>query len=46
MGASGGGATMLGPVTVINDVKAGGKSLMTHTHGGVQTGSGNTGGPN
>lgn len=46
MGDSGGSATMLGPVTVTNDVKAGGKSLMTHTHGGVQTGSGNTGGPN
>lgn len=46
MGASGGSATMHGPVTVINDVTAGGKSLMTHTHGGVQTGSGNTGGPN
>lgn len=46
MGASGGSATMLGPVNVTNDVKAGGKSLMTHTHSGVQTGSGNTGGPN
>lgn len=46
MGASGGSATMHGPVTVINDVTAGGKSLMTHTHGGVQTGSGSTGGPN
>ena len=46
MGASGGSATMHGPVTVINDVTAGGKSLMTHTHGGVQTGSGNSGGPN
>ncbi|EHF8259212.1 translation initiation factor IF-2, partial [Enterobacter roggenkampii] len=46
MGASGGSATMRGPVTVTNDVSAGGKSLMTHTHGGVQTGSGNTGGPN
>ena len=46
MGESGGTATMLGPVTVTNDVKAGGKSLMTHTHGGVQTGGGNTGAPN
>jgi len=46
MGDTGGTATMLGPVTVTNDVKAGGKSLMTHTHGGVQTGGGNTGGPN
>ncbi|EIS4516516.1 translation initiation factor IF-2, partial [Salmonella enterica] len=43
MGEGGGSATMLGPVTVTNDVKAGGKSLMTHTHGGVQTGDGNTG---
>ncbi len=46
MGEGGGSATMLGPVTVTNDVKAGGKSLMTHTHGGVQTGGGNTGSPN
>lgn len=46
MGASGGSATMLGPVNVTNDVKAGGKSLTTHTHGGVQTGSGNTSAPN
>ncbi|MBF0032739.1 phage baseplate protein [Citrobacter freundii] len=46
MGASGGSATMLGPVNVTNDVKAGGKSLATHTHGGVQTGSGNTSVPN
>lgn len=46
MGEGGGSATMLGPVTVTNDVKAGGKSLMTHTHGGVQTGGGNTGAPN
>lgn len=45
MGDSGGAATMLGPVTVTNDVTAGGKSLMTHTHGGVETGSGNTGEP-
>ncbi|MGQ5288441.1 Gp138 family membrane-puncturing spike protein [Pectobacterium actinidiae] len=46
MGASGGTATMNGPVNVANDVTAGGKSLMTHTHGGVQQGSGNTGAPN
>lgn len=46
MGDGGGTATMLGPVTVTNDVTAGGKSLMTHTHGGVETGGGNTGGPN
>lgn len=46
MGDSGGTATMKGPVNVTNDVTAGGKSLMTHTHGGVQPGSGNTGAPN
>ncbi|EGY4496568.1 translation initiation factor IF-2, partial [Salmonella enterica] len=46
MGEGGGSATMLGPVTVTNDVTAGSKSLMTHTHGGVQTGGGNTGAPN
>ncbi|TAN10038.1 MAG: oxidoreductase [Burkholderiaceae bacterium] len=45
MGAAGGTATMLGPVTVTNDVSAGGKSLTTHVHSGVQTGSGNTGEP-
>ncbi|MCW2485713.1 phage baseplate assembly protein V [Candidatus Symbiopectobacterium sp. NZEC127] len=46
MGAGGGKATMQGLVTVTNDVTAGGKSLMTHTHGGVQPGSGDTGAPN
>lgn len=45
-GSAGGGASLLGPVTVTNDVTAGGKSLMKHTHGGVQTGGGNTGAPN
>lgn len=45
MGESGGSATMLGPVKVTNDVTAGGKSMINHTHGGVQTGSGNTGKP-
>ncbi len=30
---------MNGPVTVNNDVTAGGKSLTGHTHGGVQSGS-------
>lgn len=34
-----------GTATVTNDVTAGGKSLMTHKHGGVETGSGNTGEP-
>lgn len=45
MGAGGGAATMLGPVNVTNDVKAGGISLQTHKHGGVETGGGQTGGP-
>ncbi|MEI7124878.1 Gp138 family membrane-puncturing spike protein [Pectobacterium versatile] len=45
MGDSGGTATMNGPVNVTNDVTAGGKSLMTHTHGSVQRGSDNTGEP-
>lgn len=38
-------ATMIGPVNVTNDVTAGGKSLKTHVHSGVQTGGGNTGQP-
>lgn len=45
MGTSGGTATMLGPITVTNDVTAGGKSLENHVHSGVQPGSGNTGKP-
>ncbi|MFM3378852.1 Gp138 family membrane-puncturing spike protein [Klebsiella pneumoniae subsp. ozaenae] len=45
MGESGGSATMHGPVTVTNDVTAGGKSLMTHKHGGVEHGNDSTGGP-
>ncbi|KAB0542873.1 translation initiation factor IF-2, partial [Pantoea stewartii subsp. stewartii] len=44
-GSGGGTATMNGPVTVNNDVTAGGKSLTGHTHGGVQSGSGHTGAP-
>lgn len=46
MGASGGGATMLGPITVTNDVTASGVSVKNHTHKGVQPGNGNSGGPN
>lgn len=46
MGDGGGTATMLGPITVTNDVKAAGKSLTTHTHGGVQHGNDDTGAPN
>ncbi|EMJ9262716.1 phage baseplate protein [Klebsiella pneumoniae] len=45
MGESGGTVTMHGPVTVTNDVTAGGKSLMTHTHGGVEHGNDSTGEP-
>ncbi|CAI2418115.1 phage baseplate assembly protein V [Serratia liquefaciens] len=45
MGEGGGNATMHGPVTVTNDVTAGGISLQTHKHGGVETGGGQTGGP-
>ncbi|EOI1370287.1 phage baseplate assembly protein V [Serratia marcescens] len=45
MGNGGGTATMYGPVTVTNDVTAGGISLQTHKHGGVETGGGQTGGP-
>lgn len=45
MGESGGEANMNGPVTVKNDVTAGGISLTKHKHGGVQTGGGNTGEP-
>jgi hypothetical protein len=45
MGESGGTATMHGPVTVTNDVTAGDKSLMTHTHGGVEHGNDSTGEP-
>ncbi|AIR07177.1 phage baseplate assembly protein V [Cedecea neteri] len=46
MGEGGGGATMLGPIIVTNDVTAGGVSLKNHTHKGVEPGSGNSGGPN
>ncbi|WP_036769313.1 phage baseplate assembly protein V [Photorhabdus australis] len=45
MGAGGGTATMQGPVTVNNDVTAGGISLKNHTHSGVQSGGSKTGGP-
>lgn len=45
MGPGGGDATMMGPITVTNDVTAGGKSLQNHVHSGVQTGGGETGKP-
>ncbi|CNK58232.1 Uncharacterised protein [Yersinia intermedia] len=44
-GDAGGSATMLGPITVTNDVAAGGVSLKSHKHSGVQTGGGDSGGP-
>ena len=41
------GATAItGNVTVSGSLSVGGKDFGTHTHGGVQTGAGNTGAPN
>lgn len=45
LGEAGGAATMRGPVTVTNDVTASGISVTTHKHGGVETGGGETKGP-
>jgi hypothetical protein len=42
-GSAGGTATMLGPITVANDVTAGSVSLMSHKHSDPQGGT--TGGP-
>jgi hypothetical protein len=44
-GASGGGATMLGPIVVAGDVVAGGRSMVSHVHSGVVAGGANTGAP-
>lgn len=44
--SSAGTWTHTGQFTATTDVIGGGKSLKTHTHGGVQTGTGNTGAPN
>ena len=44
-GAGGGNVEITGSVSVSADVTASGISLTSHTHGGVQTGSGSTGGP-
>jgi hypothetical protein len=44
-GTGGGTAHLKGPVTVDQDLTANGTSVHTHVHGGVQTGSGNTGQP-
>lgn len=38
-------ASIIGPLTVTNDVTAEGTSLHNHVHGGVQPGSGDTGPP-
>jgi hypothetical protein len=45
MGDSPGSCTMLGPLTVTNDVTAASTSLHTHKHSGVQTGPYQTGTP-
>jgi phage baseplate assembly protein gpV len=45
-GTGGAGAvTMVGPVTVTNDLTAQGTSVHTHAHGGVQPGGGTSGPP-
>lgn len=44
-GGSGSSSSLIGPLNVTNDVTASGISLISHTHGGVQTGSGSTGAP-
>lgn len=45
LGTGGGSCSLLGPLTVTNDVVGQGTSLHTHHHSGVTTGSGNTGPP-
>ena len=42
----GGSSTMSGSLTTTGAIVAQGTNVHTHTHGGVQTGSGNTGAPN
>ncbi len=44
--AGGATASITGSMDVTDDVVGGGVSLKSHTHGGVQTGPGNTGAPN
>jgi len=44
-GSNGGTCEMNGPLNVVNDVVAGGKSLIHHVHSGVSTGISNTGQP-
>lgn len=44
-GSAGGGATMAGPLKVDADVTAGGVSLKSHVHGGVDPGPSSTGVP-
>lgn len=45
MGGNSGACTMLGPLTVTNDVIAQGTHLHTHVHSGVTAGGSNTGQP-
>lgn len=44
-GTAGGAVSMVGPLTVVNDVTANGTSVHTHVHTGVQSGGSNTGKP-
>jgi hypothetical protein len=44
-GGGSGAVTMIGPLTVVNDVTAVGTSVHNHKHGGVTTGGGQTGVP-
>jgi hypothetical protein len=44
-GATSYGATLQGPVTVVNDLTAEGTDVHTHVHSGVQPGGGDTGPP-
>jgi hypothetical protein len=44
-GSGGGAVSLIGPVTVTNDVRAGGVSVVLHYHGGVTAGGANTAAP-
>lgn len=44
-GAGGTAASLIGPLSVTNEVTGAGKQLSTHEHSGVTTGGGNTGPP-
>ena len=45
VGGGSGAVTLQGPVTVTNDLTASGTSVHTHVHGGIATGTHNTGAP-